>query len=99
MAYAFILAITAILLILPAINNLNHFFLDKQFNVINKLYQPELAKDVVIIGIDEEAARRYREPLALWHSHLGRVFEALALSKPKAVVILVTGEKLNFLVL
>ncbi len=43
------------------------------------------ASPVVLIGIDEATERNYPEPHALWHRHLGTVFEALALAGPRAV--------------
>ena len=87
MAFCFIVSLAIVLMYLPIIKSLDQSLLDKQFKLLNKLYLPELAKDIVIIGIDEKTERLYREPLALWHPHLGRAFSALALSKPKAVVV------------
>jgi class 3 adenylate cyclase/CHASE2 domain-containing sensor protein len=50
-----------------------------------KLRTMQADRSVVLIGIDETTERRYPEPHALWHRHLGAAFEALALAEPRAV--------------
>jgi adenylate cyclase len=40
---------------------------------------------VVLVGLDEATEKAFPEPLALWHRHLGGVFEALAVAQPLAV--------------
>lgn len=44
-----------------------------------------LARDVVVIGIDEAAYVSIVEPAALWHSHFGTLFEGLAAAEPAVV--------------
>ncbi|GIZ52786.1 adenylate/guanylate cyclase domain-containing protein [Noviherbaspirillum aridicola] len=42
-------------------------------------------KPVAVVGIDEETVARLREPLALWHPHLGDFLKAMALARPAVV--------------
>ena len=44
-----------------------------------------LARDVVVIGIDEAAYEAIREPTALWHTHLGALFAGLSAARPAVV--------------
>ena len=65
-------------------NPLELFVLDRQFMLLRAHPQP-LTNDVVVVGIDEAAFKAFREPFALWHPHLGKFFQAMALAKPSAV--------------
>lgn len=65
-------------------NTLELFVLDRQFTLLREHPQP-LTNDVVVVGIDEAAFKAFREPFALWHPHLGKFFQAMALAKPSAV--------------
>jgi class 3 adenylate cyclase/CHASE2 domain-containing sensor protein len=49
------------------------------------LRRREGQRGVVLVGVDEATERAYPEPLALWHRHLGAVFQALAQAGPRAV--------------
>lgn len=60
------------------------YVLDRQFGLLREHPQP-LANDVVVVGIDEAAFARFREPFALWHPHLGRFLEAMAAAQPSVV--------------
>ena len=59
--------------------------LDSQFKLLRAWSPQTVARDVVVVGIDEETAKRFPEPLTLWHAHLGRFFSAMALAKPAAL--------------
>lgn len=63
---------------------LEHFVLDRQFALLRE-HPQQLANDVVVVGIDEAAFRKFREPFALWHPHLGRFFQAMAAAQPSVV--------------
>lgn len=65
-------------------NPLELFVLDRQFVLLREHPQP-LANDVVVVGIDEAAFKRIREPFALWHPHLGKFFQAMAGARPSVV--------------
>jgi class 3 adenylate cyclase/CHASE2 domain-containing sensor protein len=61
--------------------------LDAQFRFLRAKFPQPAAREVVVIGIDEETAKRFPEPLTLWHAHLGRLFSALAQAKPAVLGI------------
>lgn len=61
----------------------DHRALDAAFS-LQRAYFPKLvSNDVVIVGIDEAFLSSAREPVALLHTHLGELFEAVAAGKPK----------------
>jgi class 3 adenylate cyclase/CHASE2 domain-containing sensor protein len=59
--------------------------LDSQFKFLRAWSPQTVTKDIVVVGIDEDTAKRFPEPLTLWHAHLGRFFTAMTLAKPAAV--------------
>lgn len=59
--------------------------LDFQFRLLRAWFPRTVPRDVVIVGVDEDTARRFPEPITLWHAHLGRLLSALALAKPAVV--------------
>lgn len=59
--------------------------LDWQFSKLRELGFKQLAKDIVVVGIDEDTVRQLPEPMALWHPHLGKFLEAMAVAEPAAV--------------
>ena len=59
--------------------------LDVQFRWLHATAPESVANDVVIVGIDEDTTRVLFEPIALWHPHLGKFLEAMALAKPSVV--------------
>ncbi|MEK7815454.1 MAG: adenylate/guanylate cyclase domain-containing protein [Pseudomonadota bacterium] len=59
--------------------------LDVQFRWLHATAPKPVANDVVIVGIDEDTTRVLFEPIALWHPHLGKFLEAMALAKPSVV--------------
>ncbi len=52
--------------------------LDTQFKVLRTHALRPVKNDVVIVGFDEDTARVLREPLTLWHPHLGKFLQAAA---------------------
>lgn len=63
----------------------DHKLLDRQFEFLREHYPQPVKNDVVIVGIDENTFKAFREPFALWHPHLGRFFRAMAAAKPSVV--------------
>lgn len=61
--------------------------LDLQFNLLRAWAPRPLARDVVVVGIDEATASALPEPLTLWHKHLGKFLHAMAQARPAAVGI------------
>jgi len=59
--------------------------LDAQFGWLRATRALPVARDVVVVGIDEETAKGFPEPVTLWHAHLGRFLSALAAAKPAAL--------------
>jgi adenylate cyclase len=59
--------------------------LDEGFRLLRERAPQPVARDVVLVGIDENTFRQLREPFALWHPHLGRFLKAIAAAKPSVV--------------
>lgn len=59
--------------------------LDAEFRFLRAHYPQPVAKDVVVIGIDEATLAAQPEPFALWHPHLGLILKGLTLAKPAVV--------------
>lgn len=58
---------------------------DVQFRWLRAIGPRPVANDVVVVGFNEDTANVLREPLTLWHSHLGRFLQAIAISGAAAV--------------
>ncbi len=61
--------------------------LDLQFNLLRAWAPRPLARDIIVVGIDEETAKTLPEPLTLWHKHLGKFLQIMAQAQPAAVGI------------
>lgn len=59
--------------------------LDKQFGLLHRYETHPLKNDVVVVGIDEATFKSFKEPVSLWHPHLGKFLQALAQAKPAVV--------------
>lgn len=55
---------------------------DQGVRMLRMQTTPPVSNEVLVIGIDEETFRRFPEPFALWHGHLGRLVQALQVAKP-----------------
>jgi class 3 adenylate cyclase len=64
---------------------LDRKILDAQFEFLRAYYPQPVKNDVVIVGIDEQAFKSFREPFALWHPYLGTFLRAMAQGKPSVV--------------
>jgi adenylate cyclase len=64
---------------------LDHIVLSRQFKLLREYHPQAVPNDVVVVGIDEATYAAFKEPFALWHAHLGELFQALALAKPALV--------------
>ncbi len=70
----------------PVVTTLDLAMLDRQFGFLRAAAPRAAADDdPVIVGIDEETTAALREPIALWHAHIGRFLEALATAEPSVV--------------
>lgn len=80
------LLLLALLLTTTAIlTPLNLALSDSQSRILARHFPKHPAQQVVIVGIDEATVGQLQEPLALWHPHLGKFFEAMAIAQPAAV--------------
>lgn len=50
--------------------------LDSQFRLLRAWFPQPVAREVVVVGIDEDTAKRFPEPITLWHAHLSRFLGA-----------------------
>lgn len=85
-----LLAIMGVTLSLDAANVLAPLdlkLLDGEFRLLRQWLPAPAARQVVVVGVDEETVRRFPEPIALWHQHLGKFLTAMAQAKPAAVGI------------
>src|SRR6188474_1694619 len=71
----------------PLREQLDLIYLDSTQKVARKTIVRPSSENVVIVGIDEETERRFDEPFALWHRHLGDALAAIARGNPKLVVL------------
>jgi class 3 adenylate cyclase len=87
---ATLLAVIAVTLAFEAANvlaPLDRWLLDAEFRLLRQWFPIPAARQVVVVGVDEETTRRFPEPIALWHGHLGRFLAAMTQAKPSAVGI------------
>lgn len=59
--------------------------LDLGFKVLRAWQPAPVLYDVVVVGIDEASVAAVPEPLTLWHKHLGKFLQAMAVARPAAV--------------
>jgi len=51
---------------------------DRQSAYLRSHTVANAAHEVVVVGIDQQTTEQLREPLALWHAHIGRFIRAMA---------------------
>ena len=51
--------------------------LDRQYAFLRSHAGANAGHEVVIVGIDQQTTEQLREPLALWHAHIGRFVRAM----------------------
>ena len=64
---------------------LDMLLLDAQFRFLRQVALKQAPVDVVVVGFDEATTDALREPLTLWHAHLGRFVQAAAGAGASAV--------------
>lgn len=83
MAFAFLLRVpTADQAVLGVLERLSF---DLQVKFLRQHYPQPAKVEPVLIGIDESTEDAFEEPLAMWHKHLGKTMQALAIAKPALV--------------
>lgn len=70
---------------IPALSPADLKLLDVQFAALRAVAPRPAARDIVVVGIDEDSIRDLPEPLALWHRHLGQFLQAMVAAQPAAV--------------
>ena len=83
--FSMVLLLAAGLAFLDWAGPLDRKLVDLQFRLLRAQAPRAVRNDVVIVGIDDESTRVLREPLTLWHPHLGKFLEAMAQSGAAAV--------------
>ncbi len=75
------LALDALDLLAP----LDQRLLDTQFRLLKQWFPRPAAREVAVVGVDDETTKRFPEPLALWHGHLAKFLSAMARAGPSVV--------------
>ena len=75
----FFVLLAAILCYFEVAAPLDLKLLDTQFKLIRAVSQKSVQTDVVVVGIDEETTGVLREPMTLWHAHLGKFLQATSI--------------------
>ena len=83
--FASLLAVTLAAAIFEWARPLDLKLLDVQFRVLRSWGAKPVTRDVVVVGIDEASVAAVPEPLTLWHKHLGKFLQGMALARPAAV--------------
>jgi len=65
-------------------DGLSRKILDRQFDLHQRAAHP-IQSDVVIVGIDEESFKKFKEPFELWHPHLASFLQAMEAAKPSVL--------------
>ena len=76
-AWLALLLIAAIVLAVRIAEPFDLALLDRQFAVLRSHAAPHAAREVVIVGIDQQTTEQLREPMALLHAHIGRFVRAM----------------------
>ena len=64
---------------------MEYFLFDFQAFVLRDFHPRTVARDVVIVGIDEASTRAFEEPLILWHKHFAEFLNATVNARAAAV--------------
>src|SRR5258706_9663498 len=71
----------------PWVERLDLKLLDSQFQFLRSHALRPVKRDIVVVGFNEETGRTFREPMALWHPHLGRFLEAASSAGAAAIAL------------
>jgi adenylate cyclase len=71
----------------PLREQVDLIYLDSMQKLAREVVVRPTYQNVVIVGIDGETERRFDEPFALWHRHLGDALAAISRGDPKLVVL------------
>ncbi len=85
LGFVIIAAIALLLGVTRLVAGMDLALQDSQNRILARFFPKMPARQVVVVGIDEESYRQLREPLSLWHPHLGEFLKAMATAKPAVV--------------
>lgn len=66
---------------------LDAVFIDNQIRVLRMVFPVPAKQEVIVVGIDETDIQHFKEPVTLWHRHLGDFLRAMAEGRAAAVGI------------
>jgi len=82
-----VLAAATLYQLSPLSGYLDGKLLDSQFRQLRSMGLGSVDAGPVIVGINERTFKRFREPLALWHAHLGAFLDAMAAARPSLLIM------------
>ena len=77
LAWLALLLMSAIVLAARIAEPFDLAFLDRQYAFLRSHAGANAGHEVVIVGIDQQTTEQLRQPLALWHAHIGRFVRAM----------------------
>ena len=77
LAWLALLLMAAIVLATRIAEPFDLALLDRQYAFLRSHAGANAGHEVVIVGIDQQTTEQLREPLALWHAHIGRFVGAM----------------------
>ena len=83
--YACIAIVALALVATRALDTIDRAVLDAELAALRAWWPRPVARDVVIVGIDQESIDRLPEPLALWHPHFSKFLQAAAAGGAAAI--------------
>ena len=83
--FAIVLVVGMAIGVFRGIEPLDLKLLDSQFRLLRAWAPQPAAREIVVVGVDEETTKRFPEPITLWHRHLGKFLAAMAQAKPSVV--------------
>ena len=83
--YALIVIVSVAIAATQALQPIDRTLLSAQFSALRAFWPREIARDVVLVGIDDESVKRLPEPISLWHPHFARFLQATAAGGASAV--------------
>ena len=83
--YACIAIVAVALVATRALDPIDRAMLDAEFAALRAWWPRPAARDVVLVGIDQESLDRLPEPFALWHPHFGKFLQAVTAGGAAAI--------------
>ncbi|MEO8187372.1 MAG: adenylate/guanylate cyclase domain-containing protein [Burkholderiaceae bacterium] len=81
----FVLLLAVGLCLSPWLRRFDLALLDVQFKALRTYALRAVENEVVVVGFDEDTTNVLREPMTLWHAHLGKFLQAAASGGAKGI--------------